>query len=319
MKIGFYNIYKELNANRIFKPLSLKIGDDLTYPFRYFANYARMHNVEVSTIDTQPLEEYSAIVFMDFPGFNNPYLKQLMEMCFKNIYLMLFENEVIRPGNWNPENYKPFKKVLSWSTVQDGIVHYYLPIKVPMDPRFSIDEKTKLCTLLASRKKSSHPLNLYGERGIAIRWFEQNHPKDFDLYGIGWYNIGGYGYPSYRGRVESKNETLRKYKFSICYENARDIPGYVTEKIFDSFFAGCVPIYWGAPDITDTVPENTFIDRRDYPSLSKLYDYISTMPDSVYQEYLDNIMDYILSDKIQVYNTPYFAEHLLNILLEDLA
>jgi hypothetical protein len=42
--------------------------------------------------------------------------------------------------------------------------------------------------------------------------------------------------------VDSKKNTLEKYKFSICYENARDIPGYITEKIFDCFFAGCVPI-----------------------------------------------------------------------------
>jgi hypothetical protein len=27
-------------------------------------------------------------------------------------------------------------------------------------------------------------------------------------------------YPSYKGKIDSKKDTLEKYKFSICYENA---------------------------------------------------------------------------------------------------
>jgi len=318
MKIGFYNIYHQFNNNRIFNKMELPIGDDLTYPFRYLANYARMKGIHLSTIDTQPLDDYDAIVFMDFPGRYNKYLKELQDTDFDNLFLMLFENEVIRKENWDTDNYRMFKKVFTWSTSikTKNTSHYYLPVNVPMDPHFSQEEKTTLCTLLASRKSSSHPHNLYEERVRAIRWFEQNHPEDFDLYGIGWYKIGPFGNPSYKGRVSSKNATLRKYKFSICYENARDIPGYVTEKIFDSFFAGCVPVYWGASDITDTVPEDTFIDMRKYPTYSHLYEYISTIPDNVYQEYLDNILDYIHSDEIQQYNTPHFTETILNGILE---
>ena len=42
----------------------------------------------------------------------------------------------------------------------------------------------------------------------------------------------------------SKIEWLKQYKFNICFENA-SYPGYLTEKIFDAFEAGCIPIYWG--------------------------------------------------------------------------
>jgi hypothetical protein len=48
-------------------------------------------------------------------------------------------------------------------------------------------------------------------------------------------------YLSYKGKIDSKKDTLEKYKFSICYENARDTPGYITEKIFDCFFAANSP------------------------------------------------------------------------------
>lgn len=38
--------------------------------------------------------------------------------------------------------------------------------------------------------------------------------------------------------------------------------GYITEKIFDCFFPGVIPIYWGAENVTDYIPQDTFIDRR---------------------------------------------------------
>ena len=43
--------------------------------------------------------------------------------------------------------------------------------------------------------------------------------------------------------VNDKIEWLKSYKFNICFENS-SYPGYLTEKLFDAFMGGCVPIYW---------------------------------------------------------------------------
>lgn len=43
---------------------------------------------------------------------------------------------------------------------------------------------------------------------------------------------------------DDKVEYMKNFKFNICPENASQ-KGYVTEKIFESFIAGCIPIYWG--------------------------------------------------------------------------
>jgi len=40
-----------------------------------------------------------------------------------------------------------------------------------------------------------------------------------------------------------KRAVLNGHRFAICFENCV-FPGYVTEKIFDCFLAGCVPVYW---------------------------------------------------------------------------
>lgn len=47
------------------------------------------------------------------------------------------------------------------------------------------------------------------------------------------------------GLVENKLETISNYKFCFSYENTDNCPGYVTEKVFDAWMAGCIPIYRG--------------------------------------------------------------------------
>jgi hypothetical protein len=43
---------------------------------------------------------------------------------------------------------------------------------------------------------------------------------------------------------DDKNAYLSQFRFNICAENM-DASGYVTEKLFDAFRAGCIPIYHG--------------------------------------------------------------------------
>ena len=44
---------------------------------------------------------------------------------------------------------------------------------------------------------------------------------------------------------DNKHEFLKHFKLNICPENS-NAEGYVTEKIFQSIEAGCIPVYWGA-------------------------------------------------------------------------
>lgn len=96
------------------------------------------------------------------------------------------------------------------------------------------------------RKKKSaliatlNPNNHYQIRKeMADRWV-----SEVDVFGGGWPKT----MPNYRGFVSSKVDLLRRYRFCLVMENQRQ-NGYITEKLFDCFPAGTVPIYWGAPDI----------------------------------------------------------------------
>lgn len=339
MYIGFFNYYEIYNKNRMFTDAYSPIGDDLMYPFVYLGQYLIKKGHKINTIDMDNIENFDAILFLDFPTFKNRYFRQLIDNKFENLYLLIFESKVTKPDNWNREYHKYFKKIFTWSDRWiDGkkYIKFYWPNKILQSLDVNLRKKTKLCTMIVGHKFKSHPLELYTERLKAIRWFEQNHPDEFDLYGIGWdrhYFKGALSrlnrfevlrkllkpkYPSYKGTVKSKRGVLQKYKFSICYENARDIPGYITEKIFDCFFAGCVPVYWGAPNVTEHILGDTFIDRKNFKSYDELYNYLKNMSYKEYIGYLDAIKDFIKSDKIYPFSAECFADTLTQAILGEL-
>jgi hypothetical protein len=128
---------------------------------------------------------------------------------------------------------------------------------------------------------------IYKDRIEAIYYFSRY--DDFVLHGRGWDNkIPGFpdkyhasAKKAYRGSLPfgEKLKTLNQFKFVICFENC-SFPGYVTEKIFDCFLAGSIPVYYGAPDITDFVPRNSFIDFRAFNSYEELDCYLRNMPEA---------------------------------------
>ena len=58
--------------------------------------------------------------------------------------------------------------------------------------------------------------------------------------------------------VDDKADILDKYRFHICIENSAD-DHYWTEKIADPILGFSVPIYYGAPNITDYFPQGSII------------------------------------------------------------
>jgi hypothetical protein len=79
-----------------------------------------------------------------------------------------------------------------------------------------------------------------------------------DVYGRGWPK----DLPNYRGICISKVDVLRTYRYALVFENQRQ-PGYVTEKLLDTFASGTVPLYHGAPDAAQELPGEMFVPFED--------------------------------------------------------
>lgn len=79
-----------------------------------------------------------------------------------------------------------------------------------------------------------------------------------------------------RGTTPSKARTLGSYRFALCFENMV-LKGWITEKIFDCFFAGTVPVYWGAPDVQELIPPDCYIDFREFMDFGTLREHLHSL------------------------------------------
>ncbi len=139
-------------------------------------------------------------------------------------------------------------------------------------------------------------------------------PDSIDVYGTGWDKKK---YASYKGYAADKLDLLRDYKFCICYENMRDLKGYVSEKILHSFFARSVPLYWGSTNVTNYIPANCFIDRKKFSSEAELYQFVSSMTDEDYYQYQLNIQNFLASNNYLLFSPFYFCELLLKVIIPN--
>jgi hypothetical protein len=121
---------------------------------------------------------------------------------------------------------------------------------------------------------------------------------------------------AWRGPSRSKAQTFSGYRFALCYENMA-LKGWITEKIFDCFFSGTVPIYLGATDIQENVWPECYIDRRRFGSHDDLREYITTMRDDEWNGYRHAAREYLASPDFRRFNKDSFADLFVKIVQED--
>ncbi len=242
----------------------------------------------------------SKVLFMN-PPCALQYLDDLKNLTEKPI-LFLWE-----PVGMDPSYYPYFSKIYTYNDAMvDGkkFFKFYYPHRQKMVEDLPSFESKNLCVMVARHWVS--------ERCKVVRFFQRKSGTDFAFYGS---DPGDFGSsPLYKGRIpghhsgDDKIQVLKNYRFCVCFENTYHIPGYITEKIFACFAAGCVPIYYGAPNVTSYIPENCFIDYRKFKNLKQLYAFIKNMPEHEYQAYLRNIRSYLESPQSYVYSPEHFVE-----------
>ncbi len=357
MNLGFYNIYPKCNHNRMFQSASADIGDDLYYSTAYLAKALKGLGHEVATIDMEPLESFDAVVFADCPnwisnlmnwkddpksfGLGGSYLRRLVKMGNKPLYLIITEGAAVWSPNWKRANHAPFKKVFTWSpALADGkkYIRMHMCFNLPEFEPYAPSQADKFCCLISSQKYSWAPEELYSERVRAIRWFEKHHPDEFDLYGQRWdrfffkkgftrlnlaleqaYRMCPWlpryrNFPSARGPVPSKRDVMRRYKFSISYENA-SYPGWLAEKMLDAMFAGSVPVYLGDPEVTQFVPKEAFIDKRNFPDYDSLYRYLKGMSQTEYEGYRQAMHKFVHGETIKLMGGDAFVDMIVREII----
>lgn len=225
--------------------------------------------------------------------------------------MFVWEPPTLFPKMFSKSLTKYFSRIYTW---EDDVIDnktyfkFYYPVLQPMRDEIPAFEDKKFCTLVAGnppRKYYGRSGELYSERVRAIDFFEKVGEKGFEFYGRSWDKEK---HPAYLGKAGNKLETIKNYRFAICYENTGTSNGYVTEKIFDCFAAGIVPVYLGAPNIEKYVPKTCFIDRRDFASMEDLYAFMKAMTKEEYNAYLQSIRDFLSSKQAQLFSRENFEQ-----------
>jgi hypothetical protein len=94
------------------------------------------------------------------------------------------------------------------------------------------------------------------------------------------------------------------------------LKGWITEKIFDCFFAGTVPIYWGAPEIAELIPTDCFIDMRQFGSYPELARFLKALGPRDIERYKQSARAFLRSPQFEPFTKEAFAQRFLD-LVED--
>ena len=138
-------------------------------------------------------------------------------------------------------------------------INYFLnnPVELPSIPFSS----KHLCLFVSRNRLNENKANLWD-------YLELEYSKDI-------HHISQYYSKIESSSCYSSAELLNvfsKYKFIVVMENTHQ-EGYITEKIFNVFQAGAIPIYDGAPDIDNFINPESFLSFDDDDLLEK-FDYL---------------------------------------------
>ncbi len=324
-------------GNRIFQPGAGPNGGDFFLPWRQLRERFAREGIEINTGDVNA----GRSVAFEF------HLNAQRELPARTpCYTFLYEDSLVRPLNADRSQLQRYRKVFTWNEEQIDDKHclrldYPNDLSVREVPAWH--ERPLFCVLIASNKalRYADPRALHGQRVEVIRYFEANAPELFTLYGHGWdipaVQPGAWGriakrlfewrrrwrpnetpFPSYRGRVGRKAEVLDRARFCICYENSRGSPGYLTEKIFDCFTSGCVPVYIGTPHAEAAIPAACFIDGDRFASPAALLAFLRSIGEVQFASYQQAIRDFLLSPASARFSNAQFCERVASTIVADL-
>jgi len=216
---------------------------------------------------------------------------------------VIFEPPVVAPQLYRalPELTSAFERVYVHNTEGDGYslqgvdrprlrkLYWPQPHKDVLLPFWNQDNRQRRMVMInGNHKPASFKGELYSKRIEALAALVKF--GKVDLYGRGWerwwsrnslwlpyWRHRGALMSIYKGSCTSKYEVLSRYEFALCFENMV-MKGYITEKIFDCLYAGTIPLYWGATDIAELIPEDVYIDCRQFTSWEQMQEVLMSMP-----------------------------------------
>ena len=319
--------YKVFNQNKLFDSNDPQLNRDGTLlPFINLKSYLENKNIHVSTFDFFSNNSEPGI-YWSFGFLSNTILSSKNPKLTIDAFF-ISEPPLVAPHLYEqlPKLTKHFKRVFIHNTTGDGYAldgvdlsklrkHYWpQPFADVAEPFWSNTNRKNSILMINGQHKPRYGYSnteLYSKRITAMVKISKH--MDFDLYGKGWDRFFtrnilwwpllrhfGKIQSLYKGAVNSKLETMSQYDFALCFENMI-MDGYITEKIFDCFYSGTIPIYWGPKNIESLIPKSCYIQYCDYRNEKDLVNYLQGLTSTQKQDYKKNARAFLLSSEGQKY------------------
>ena len=231
------------------KQLSIAFADmwfDFNPKYNFFTCLLQDAGISVNVVDEKPElvifgpfgdvhRKYDGIPKIFFSGENNPHIEG-PEIVLSVGHALEVNAKTLRMPLWVLE--------VNWFNADPAQIRNPKPI--PYDictkPQVAhLSKKTEFCAYIVSNPKNEHRNSAL----LEVTKYKKVDSAGAHMNNVGFKLEGGLGGG---GGEMAKHEFLQKYKFNICFENASE-PGYITEKYFHAKSAGCIPIYWGDPNL----------------------------------------------------------------------
>lgn len=145
-------------------------------------------------------------------------------------------------------------------------------------PKWDSGFVTRIRTLAGEAQIFSKSKNNFSRTSLA-KWFNQH--------------------PNYMGLADDKLEVYAKYKVAIVIENS---PEYMSEKLLDALFAGCIPVYVGPPVAHYGFPRGLVVESE--PNVAALADAIALAREMDSEAWRAKALEYLLNPNTFSYWSP---------------
>lgn len=281
----------------------LLIIDVLDITFRIFINYSYINSISIihlySNMDLLVQNRQNRQTKLVYPFLNsffkwndnlninleNSLISTTHNKITNDIYLCIesHDTENIQTNLYidvNDNREKKGKYANKYYHVTWAAISYFLrnvDTKVLLKPLKEINNnKSKFCDYVFTNKTYKNGIKRYKFFQTLNKLKSVEHPKDDNRFSISMY--------------DDVVQLHKPYRFSIAFEN-NIVDGYITEKIINSFLAGCIPIYDGTDDIYKYFNRKSFINATDFDSIEKLAEYVIKVDNDpeLYNKYVQEI------------------------------